>query len=428
MSAITLNGLRCVSARFVFPYQGPWFADVDVDPDVIEAAIPLTLLPTPIVLVVDAVPPVTLLGVVDPRYSGTFVASARFRVVGGHGGWDKQVRAQQFAPGAVLSTLVYETTALEVLETVADLEPTILGVNYARSAGPARRVLDAASGWWVDPVTGITFVGPRPPAIPDLSLEVLEWDATSKTATAACDTLILPGTPLVDARIGESPVTVRDVEQTFGPDSVRATLWCSSEPESRLTTALRNAVLEFAGVVYSRIRMYRFVAGTAGAMALQAVSRDPLTGEGAPLPDLLAIPEWSGVSGITTELAPSLEVLVGFVDGDPTEPVVLGYSTLAPPITMTVEAAASVEILAPSVTVGPVPLPLASAPPVLANFAGLGVFLAALATYAAGIQPIADPGPPPGPLTSPLLAAIAVLEGELTSSIAEIPTKILEAT
>ncbi len=346
MSA-TLNGLRAVSVRVLVPYQGVWIADVDLDPDLVATA------PTsgPAAIVIGVPPVATLLGVIDPLFSGSFVAAAKVRVVGGFGGWSKSVPAQDFEnPAGVLSPAVLVPTGAIVGEKVTILVPELLAAaSYSRSAGPARRVLEGRS-WWVDPTTGVTFVGgPRPPAPPDLSLQVLDWDPDTKTAELACDTLILPGTPLVDTRIGESPVIVRDVEQTFDTRGSRATAWCSTGAVSRLQVALKALIRELAKTAHLKCYRYRVVNPPPGDTSnakwnLQAVDRDSTTGAASPMPDLIPGTVWTGMSGVLAKVAPSLEVLVHFVDGDPGQPVVVGFSTLALPLELTVDATVAVKI------------------------------------------------------------------------------------
>ena len=360
MSNITINGLRATSVRIFQPYRGVPFVDVDVDPDVVQSVV--TTGPAVIVIGAPPGPVTTITGVIDPLGSGTFVASARLRVLCGKGGWSKTVPAQHFHdPAGVLSTLVYNATAALVLETVADLLPSLLGPDYVRSAGPASRVFGDAL-WWVDPVSGLTSVGPRPPAVPDVSLEILSWDPLTQVATLTCDALVSPGTPLVDTRIGGTPVFVRDVDQVFDASGSRATAYVSPTAVSRLQSALTRAVRELGQSQLVKIRRYRFVLGAASALALQAVDRD-ITGSASPFPDLITIPEWTGMAGITAQLPPSLEVLVGFVDGDPAQPVVLGYSTLAKPVQLAIDASAAVNIgaTAPVTTIGAAPQPVAMA-------------------------------------------------------------------
>lgn len=346
MSA-AVNGLRALSVRLVLPYQGVWIADIDLDPDVV-----LTVPPAgPAVITIGTPPVATLIGAIDPLFSGSFVAAAKMRVVGGFGGWSKSVPAQDFAnPAGVLSPVVLVATGALVGEKVTVLLPKLLGAaKYSRSAGPARRVLDG-SPWWVDPTTGVTFVGaPRPPALPDPSLEVISWDPDTKTAELTCDALVLPGTPIVSTKIGESPVIVRDVEQIFHGSGSRVTAWCSTGAVSRLQVALTSMVRELARTAFLKVYPYRVVGPdptdpSGKKLLLQAVGRDPLTQAASPMPDQVPCEVYTGTSGTQAKVTPGLQVLVHFVNGEPGDPVILGFSTLVLPTELTLDALAAVHV------------------------------------------------------------------------------------
>ena len=356
---VTLAGLRCVSARFVLPYTGVWFADLDVDPELVAAVPPAG----PVPIVIESTPPVTLLGMIDPLGSGSFGATARVRVIGGRGGWQKSVPAQHF-PSPGTTQAVYAATAALVGEACVVAVPSPVPENYVRLAGPASNILRDEASWWVDPTTGTTFVAPRPPLPQDPSLELMVWDAGGQVAEVRSDTLVVPGTIIVDTRIGGAQAMVRDVEQVFDASGSRAVCMCSSNSVSRLLVSLQTLIREHCKTGFLKIARYRFVSDVTDAThtALQAVDRDPLTGLAAPYPDLLPLTMWTGVAGIIADLPPSLEVLVGFIDGDPQQPMVLGYSTLAPPVKLTIDAAAElvIGVLAPLIQIGgPTGLPAA---------------------------------------------------------------------
>jgi hypothetical protein len=88
------------------------------------------------------------------------------RVVGGFGGWKEAIPAKfyELDSGVKLSTVLVDAAA-EVGETidVPAAKNTTIGPRYARSAGPASRVLSALVGsenWYVD-AEGMTRLGPR---------------------------------------------------------------------------------------------------------------------------------------------------------------------------------------------------------------------------------------------------------------------------
>lgn len=329
--AATLNGLRATRVRLLIPWRGAWVADVELDPDSVSQA------PTggPATLVVGGA---TLTGTVDPRGTGSFVAGAAARVVAGAGGWDEPVTASHFhADNGVRSTNVYAATASLVSETVNDLAPATLGIDFVRSAGPASRVLDAVD-WWVD-LTGVTQVGARPTPTADPSLQIIAWDALEQRAELQCEALVLPGTVLSDPRFNGVTPTVRDVEQSFDGHAFRATAWCSSAPVSRLASALRRAVREMGGRTYLTVYEYRIVQQNSdGRLQLQAVH--PTDG----LPDTLPVSIWTGTQGVSASVLPGAQVLVEFVAGDPTRPVARGFALGATPVSLTLDATTAVHV------------------------------------------------------------------------------------
>lgn len=400
---ILLNGLRVVSVRAVVPWRGVPFFDCDVDPDDVSAS-PTT---GPATLAIGTPPSLTVVGSVDPRCSGAFVAQAKARVIPANGGWDDMVPAQHFnLVGGLTSTLVYQATATLVGEVVTDLSPVSFGDNFVRTSGPASRIFGDRD-WWVDPSTSTTFVGARPAATPDPSLIVLGWDPSSKVVEVACDTLVVPGTVIVDSRIPDSPITVRDVEQVFDATGSRARCWTSASPVTRLVGVIRDMVRELGQFELNRIYRYRYVSGDASHLALQGVLRDSTTGNAAPVPDIIPLPEWTGVAGATTLLPPSLEVLVGFAD-DATQPVVLGFSTLAIPLTATYDASAEVNVgpSAPLVNLAGGAGPLVLAGP-------YGDLLTALGNLATNL--FAAASNPSNPTLAPLAASLLAFSFALST-------------
>lgn len=310
----TVNGSRAVSVRLVTPYRGVWFADVDLDPEDATQA--------PSGAVTLSIGTTTLKGTVDPRGSGRFVDKVHLRIVGGGNGWDQPARAQHFHnDSGVNSTQVFQSTASSVGETVNVSTPTSLGVDFVRSSGPASQVL-ADVDWYVD-LGGVTQVASRPAATPDPSLEVLAFDANMMALEVTSDVVVLPGTTFTDKRF-DGTLTARDVEQTFDTSGSRATVFCSTAPVTRLASALENMVREFSGVKYLKAYRYRFISANASRVNLQAVTKEP------GLPDLLPLSVWPGMAGLSAKLAGGATVLVVFIEGDKSQPVVVGFDGTLP--------------------------------------------------------------------------------------------------
>ena len=151
-----LDGVRVVSARVTIPWFGAWAADV-----VLADASSIGEMPT---LTIG-----TLVLEGARARASSFSGARSARLVGGRGGWRKDVgaRAYRFAGGVRLATVLGDAAA-EVGEAVdldAALASATVGDAYVREAGPASRVLRQLAGpaWWTDPATGRTKVGSRVP-------------------------------------------------------------------------------------------------------------------------------------------------------------------------------------------------------------------------------------------------------------------------
>ncbi len=330
--------VRVVGVRILTPWKGVWIADLDLDPGASGAPVPTSGKAT---LAIGS--STTLQGTIDPNANGRFVSSVAVRLIGGGGGWDQLVAEQDRANDAgVQSSDVEQEIAALVGETVVDNAPIVLGVHWTRAAGPASRVFeDPDRDWYVDP-SGVTQVASRPSANPDASLQILSYDPLTSRVEVSCDVLVLPGTTLTDARF-DGTLTVRKVEQTFTRDGSRATCWCSSTAIDPLLAPLVSLVRELAGVATLRAIPYRYVsAGSNGRINLQAV--DKPQGQ----PDLQQVTIWAGAPGDTAKIANSTSVLVVFVEGQKSQPVVLGFDRTLP-LERTVDATTAVHV-GPSAT------------------------------------------------------------------------------
>jgi hypothetical protein len=325
---LLVNQLPALSVRLVTPWTGVWFAEVEVGLD------DTGIVPSgPCALTIGTS---VYLGTVDPRASGAFAKTAKLRILGGGGGWHKNVvPIHLHNPATVLSTAVFTATATEVGEVVVDTIPKPLGPDYARCGwvpggdpAPASRVFGDAD-WYVTP-QGITTVGPRLP-VPynPLTVDILSWDPLTRTAELASDEPIAPGTILLDPLRFDGPITVRDVEQTWAAGGgARATAFCADKSGSRLQTALTALVIERAGIPYLKSYLYRVAVQdpTDETLFLQIV--DPTTGA----PNALPFSMWMGVPGIGAKVLLGTEVIVTFINGDPTKPAVVGFKSGQYPI------------------------------------------------------------------------------------------------
>jgi hypothetical protein len=412
MILLNPGGLRVLSVRALIPWQGVPVFDLQLDPEVVALA-PKS---GPVVLTIGAPPgPVTTVkATIDPRGSGAFSSLYSMRVVAGGGGWDQTVPFQPFhSDGGLTGAAVYGATGALVGEVVQTLVPVLVGaVDFVRLTGPARRVLDREPSWWVDPTTGVTLVGPRPPQVPDASLALMFYDAGQQRAELVCDALVLPGTPIVDPRLGASVLTVRDVEQTFGPEGGKVLAWCGAAPAAQLAQDLRTMVQEFAGVKFLRSYLYRVVLQNPadGRLSLQAVH------PGLGCPPLVPISGWVGMQGDAAKLQVGALVRVSFTEGDPTQPIVDSYAP-AVPLERTVDGSIAVHV-GPSATLvdlaGGV-IPLALSPPILTYLAAHKVWSGVVAT---ALQT----------LGVPIVGPQATLEAAIDAATLAVPAKKVTGT
>jgi hypothetical protein len=401
MIPMLLNQLPVVAAKINVPATGVWIADLDVDLDVTGIV--------PIGKAILTIGTTLLTGTIDPRATGKVGSKAHVQLIGGGGGWDSHVLALHLHNDVgVISSQVYAQTAAEVGEVVVDSKPTRLGTDYARTSGPASRVLSGVD-WFVD-FTGVTIVGPRLPVpFNPLNVDILDWDPGERKATLASTDLIVPGTVLLDVRFGTA--TVRDIEHTFGPDGARATAYCATSdipplpgahietPGGRLARALGALARESVAPEYLKQHRYRVVIqGGDKRVTLQSVdllSKVPAF--------LLDIEVWPGFAGASFLFVPGTEVMVSFNDGDPAQPVIVGFAkTSPPPLEAQIEA---VRIALGTVAIDPV----AKAPGTQAQIAALTVAVGAVAAWIAAVTALA--ATPPTSTTFTLFGAAMAAPG-----------------
>lgn len=332
---VTVNGQRVSTVRLRVGGGGPWYAECEFEQDP-QLSGRVTL----------KIGTLQCVGTIAPESDGTFGLQRRCRIVAGAGGWGKPVAALAYHSdiGRRLPETVLDDTgtfgvkahrvaleaAAEVGETIGTFLPARekLGSDYVRQASAASRALQDAAGqgvmWWVD-FDGMTNVGPRTSAPIDKSkCEVLAYDPMQRMLTLAVDdpAAIAIGS-IVSDRLDEAQ-TVREYEVCIEKgNSLRVYAWTggTGTEEGRLPALLR-AIAERAnaGKLFGKYRYRVIRMKSDGRVDLQAVRR------GVGLPDLGPISMWPGVAGVHAELTPAAEVLVEFVEGDRTRPIVTHFS------------------------------------------------------------------------------------------------------
>lgn len=310
----TVAGAVVERARIHVPPAGAWVADLEFleAPDVAGR-------------VTIQVGSRQLVGTVAPRFGGTHVLQRRVRVVAGGGGWGGVLPARAYhSDGGVAARTVVEDLVRESGEQLDGFAPEsarLVGDDFVRPIGPASRALEDAIGavpWWVD-YDGKTQVGMRATSPADATrYEVLDFEATTRVAEIAVDELdaVVVGSVLSE-RLDE-PQTVRELELEISAEGLRIRAWCGGAAGS-----LGRGLDALAAIARAEVErrlfglwQYRVIQRSGDRLELQAVR----AADG--LPNVLPISIWPGVAGAFAEIAAGAEVLVQFVGGLRSFPIV----------------------------------------------------------------------------------------------------------
>jgi len=314
-----VDGSTVIEGVLHVPNVGPWWAEVVFEgaPDFDDAQAVTLNLGT-----------FALRGSVDPGHNGTFGEQRRMRIVAGGGGWGTLVAAQHYHnDGGVLARAVAGDAARLAGETLGAFAPAAdrIGIDYVRQSGPAARVLEDVIGdttWWVD-ADGATVVGERVTVeAPADAYEVLEFQPGEGLVTLGVDDLSQIGIGSILTSGLDAPLTAFEIEATITPERVRVVVWGggTAAGRGRLTgtlTAIVEAVTRRQ--LFGKYR-YRVVRMSGDRVELQAVA------SAAGLPDVIPVAMKPGVSGAHAELTGGSIVLVEFVEGDRTMPLVVAFA------------------------------------------------------------------------------------------------------
>jgi hypothetical protein len=325
-----IDGNTILEATLVVPNVGPWYCTVVFEsaPDVAGA----------VVLTIGSL---RLEGVVDARNNGVFGEQRRARIVGGGGGWGALVPALHYHNDAGVRALsIAQDVARLAGEEIGTFNPaaTQVGIDYVRQAGLASRVLEDVIGGvpWHVGFDGRTNVGERATSTPDVSAyEALEVDARQTLVTLAVDDLSLVGIGSILTRAPlTGPVTVHELEVAVEVDRVRVKAWGGAtaaggtatdgartlSARGRIAQSLRDISRRSVDDrLWGRYR-YRVVQMSGDRVELQAV----LSASG--LPDVLPVSMRPGVAGAFAKLTGGAIVLVEFVEGNRTLPIVSAFA------------------------------------------------------------------------------------------------------
>ncbi len=310
-----VDGELLVEATLHVPNIGPWWADVLFleAPDV-EGSVVLTI------------GELTLRGTVTR--TGTFGLQRNARIVAGAGGWGTMVEETHYhSDSGVSARTVAEDAARLAGETLGGFNPAAVtvGIDYARQTGPASRVLEDVIGsvpWYVD-YDGQTQVGTRSSSEvnPDL-YEVLDVDPQEGLVTLGVDDLsqVLVGSVISEGL--DASVTLHELRVEVKPENVRVLGFFGGSLASRGRLAgLVRSIIERAteGRLFG-LHEFRVVRMSSDRVELQ--STEPgVSG----LADAKPISMKPGAPGYHADLTPGTLVLVQFVNGLRTRPVITHF-------------------------------------------------------------------------------------------------------
>lgn len=309
-----IGGVVITKLRLVAGSTGPWVAHVELEEDADFEG--------PVQIVIGER---SLEGTIAPQDSGAFGLQRRLTVIGGGGGWGREVGERDYQNDAgVKARTVVDDAAREVGETIGDFAPEAsrIGGHYSREAGLASRVLEEAIGsahWWVD-FDGVTHVGQRSEVEADPELyQVLHFEPRTKIATLGVNDplAVVPGSRIQDTL--DAPQTVRDTVLHLQPESMKVVAWCGASGRARAVAAFRGLVGRMTDTRDHGRYEYRVVSMAGDRANLQPVNKS----DG--LPDLLPTDLVFGLPGMEAQLTPGSQVLVGFAGGRRTQPFVSHY-------------------------------------------------------------------------------------------------------
>lgn len=386
MGLLTVNGFDFIEGRMFVPRIGRWSLEGKIDSDT-EITGPVT------VAVGDG--SLTLQGAVDR--GGEFVALASAIIVAGAGGLDTVAKPKHYnsmQAGTIASDLL--KNAGEVLSGTSD--PTLLATDldaWTTAALPVGRlfrrllaVLGADVAWRVLP-DGSFWVGRE--TWPDSGLtaddvDVLEQDDEQGFALLGLKVpVMLAGTSLLGRNVSY-------VEYAF-TDVMRAKVWYedANATSDRFDAAIRDAVLSsIPDVDYGALYTGRVISQDGGTVDVAPDDQR--------LPSMGSVPLNVGLPGASVDGTAGGRVLIGWAARDPSKPYAVSFDTNNTVQTMLL---AVIGMLTLGSNVAAEPFLKA-----ITTNAAWAALATAFATYLAGIQTIADPGPPGGKFTPALLTAL----------------------
>ena len=214
-----LNGTRVSKAIVTIPYSGIWSLDVSLDQQVTVTGGSAAF----------AIGALAMTGTIFR--AGDFIGTGVFRIVGGAGGWQQYLPAQQFrgsGKSGLTISAVLNATAKAVGETVKIDTDASIGTTYIRVVGPAARTLNSLVGpqWWMG-FDGVTHVGNR-----DTPIITSEFDVLPQGTNLGIGRIVIatespedwvPGALFSSPTLSQR--SVRSVAHYVDPNKIRTVVW-----------------------------------------------------------------------------------------------------------------------------------------------------------------------------------------------------------
>lgn len=308
----TLGGEFASRARVQVPAYGLPFLDVEL-----TEAVELTGETTLSIGGLSQVCTVCSGGVAEGR--------ARYRLVGGKGGWGSRLSGPRDQgnsyndDGGVKLSRVLTDAANECGETLGALPTTRLGPHFARPVMYAYELLNylAPRAWYID-AAGVTQIGARPTGTYTGDATAVRIDQAGGVVELALDELDASLVPGVSITLADGTTTppATDVEYEVTPDRLTCRVYWRPQRADRWA-ALFNAC--FPWLRWVGDWEYRVVTQEGERLNLQPAR--VATG----MPDLARVPVRPGVAGFKSEVKLGELVLVSFADRDGSRPQVTNH-------------------------------------------------------------------------------------------------------
>jgi len=237
------------------------------------------------------------------------------RVVAGAGGWRRSPTGLAFQNDANLSRADIAQALASSVGEIVEADPGTLGVHWSfDSTVSVGSNMDTLGDWYVRD-DGVTQLGSRPD-LAEFRAIVEPFDGKNGIADCLIEesdvASVMPGA-LVTSDSLSIQIRVQHTRILLSTNKLVAEVYTREQDPFR---AARHEArkLRFLGTY-----RYRIIEQIADRLQLQAV--DAITG----LPDQLLVDKAHGLPGVTTECAPSGEVLIVFADGNRSLPFVSAY-------------------------------------------------------------------------------------------------------